>query len=788
MGTIITQPPLSGKDSKGKPSFTPLIIAIIFIFIFFGVIFIIYGMNGWNLFGNINSTNAPKNTNQPSPLQPYRKTSYSIPKTIKKFQSYDELTEFLSGKISEKSGLYSGYSGGFMDEISSQGPSRSINDGFSYSSSMGFGTQELSPFSSRQLMNATDGSYKSMDYSPTNIQVSGVDEADIIKTDGKYIYAISNNSLNIIEAYPAKDASIESTVSFASPPQDMFVSGNYVAIFGNDNQIYSQDVSKKFKRRGSYSFVKIYDVSDKKNPKLVRDLDFEGRILSSRMIQGRVYLITTSDAYYIQDEPPIPRILDGGKEILINPRCKMCYHPDVYYFDPDDVSYNFTQISVIPMKDTTEPPVSEIYLLTGGQNLYVSENNIYITYTKHVREEDLVIDIAKEFVVPRLSVPDQERVLKIENADAVILTPSEKRAKIAAILQQYYYSLRQEDQNRLTDELREKVKERYQDISKELEKTIIHKIAISGSRLEYQNFGEVPGYVLNQFSMDEDNGYFRIATTKSGSWSDIQYENKESYNNLYVLNKDLKVVGRLEELGETERIYSVRFMQGRAYMITFRETDPLFVIDVSDPKNPEVLGKLKIPGFSNYLHPYDNTTLIGVGQERGTSRGLKLSLYDVSDVENPKEIDKYVFEDLYSSSLAQTDHKAFLFSKEKNLLVLPVSMQVRETTKVKCPPSPPCSPLEPCPLFESNCIQPQYKYFKGAAVFHITKDGFELKGKIEHSSYPEYESGYAYRTSTYEAQVKRSLYIEDVLYTLSDKMMKLNQLKTLNEIKEIDLP
>ena len=126
----------------------------------------------------------------------------------------------------------------------------------------------------------------------------------------------------------------------------------------------------------------------------------------------------------------------------------------------------------------------------------------------------------------------------------------------------------------------------------------------------------------------------------------------------------MKVVGKVEKLAEGEKIYSVRFMQNRAYLVTFKQIDPLFVIDLEDPTNPKVLGELKIPGFSNYLHPYDETTLIGLGKDSGNwNAGLKLSLFDVSDVKNPKEIDNYVFENGRGDSIALNDHKAFLFSK-----------------------------------------------------------------------------------------------------------------------------
>ena len=171
--------------------------------------------------------------------------------------------------------------------------------------------------------------------------------------------------------------------------------------------------------------------------------------------------------------------------------------------------------------------------------------------------------------------------------------------------------------------------------------------------------------------MDEDNGYFRIATTRDRDYIYNMEDRVEtsSYNNLYILDDNLQTVGSVENLAEGERIYSVRFMQDRAYIVTFKQIDPLFVIDVGNVRNPKVLGFLKIPGYSSYLHPYDDHTLIGLGKDtkendsgRVTTAGIKLSLFDVTDPATPQELDSIVMGDSGSSSLALDDHRAFLFS------------------------------------------------------------------------------------------------------------------------------
>ncbi len=617
-----------------------------------------------------------------------------------------------------------------------------------------------------------------IDYSTTNVQVAGVDEGDIIKTDGKYIYAISGQEVVITDAYPADDAAIISRIKFNSNPSGIYINGDKLAVYGQNHYIiYNNESYEKLlnkRKSNNYTFLKVFDIKDKENPKEERDFNFEGNFLNSRMIGDYVYFITTDYSYYYDDEIPVPLVLENGKVINNNDiACQNCW--DIYYFDIPYRSHNFTSVAAINISDSEEEIKNETYLLDGNQNnMFVSKDNIYITYNKYISEDELVWSATKEMILPKLSERDRERITEIENAENYILAPQEKMGKIILILDSFVESLTNEEQKKLAKELEAKVKQKYEDISKELEKTVIHKIAINKGDLQYKTAGEVPGVVLNQFSMDEDNGYFRVATTKNRRWSTFG-ESSESYNNIYVLDENMKVVGKVEELARDERIYSVRFMQNRAYLVTFRQVDPLFAIDLTNPTNPIVMGELKVPGYSSYLHPYDDVTLIGLGKETDNNGritgGIKLSLFDVSDVRDPKEIDKFVLGDRNSNSIAINEHKAFLFSKDKNLLVIPVSMQ-EDIMEIQ----------EGVTSEEGVMIMPPIKkrYFNGAAIFNISKKGFELKGKIGHSD----ENDNNYRWSD---GVNRSLYINDVLYTMSNKYLKMNNLSDIKEVNSLEL-
>lgn len=683
---------------------------------------------------------------------------------IKKFTSYEELQKFLETHIASfaSAGVMRG--GMTIEEASPSGIG-------------GMGNMALED--TGMPMKSEAPSEKSDDYSRTNVQVEGVDEADIIKTDGEYIYAVSKNNLFIVKAYPPQNAEILAKIEFKSMPQDIFINedSDRMVVFGRNDVFHTEPIYEKYRRDTSFTFFKVFDISDKGDPQILRELDFEGNYYNSRMIGDYVYFVTQIYIPYYydgNDEIPVPRILEDGKmikgcEAPINE--KKCIIGDIYYFDIPYSEYAFNNVIALDVKKPKGEVDSESYVLGYDQNLFVSLDSLYLTYTKHLNEDEIVYDVFKDVIFPQLPADLQAKIKEVEAISDDILSQEDKLNKIEELAERHFSLTDPEEFDRLGDLYEQETQNRLRALAKELEKTVIHKIMINKGKLEYKTFGEVTGQVLNQFSMDEYDGYFRIATTKGRDWR-FDDELGESYSNVYVLDEDMKVVGALEKLAKDEEIYSARFMGKRAYLVTFKQMDPFFAIDLSDPLNPKVLGELKMPGFSEYLHPYDENTIIGLGRETSetkwggvTREGVKLSLFDVSDVSNPKEIDKYVFTDESSSSIALDDHKAFLFSKEKSLLVIPVTL--REF-----------SIKGGIGIFS----------FEGAVVFSVDKEkGFDLRGKIDHSDGSEGEGSDWYGYYYYDNMVKRSLYIGDILYTFSDKYLKMNELSDLSLVSELEL-
>jgi uncharacterized secreted protein with C-terminal beta-propeller domain len=474
-------------------------------------------------------------------------------------------------------------------------------------------------------------------YSTTNIQVTGVDEADVVKTDGSFIYLSKDSTVYIVQAYPAEDAKVVAKIAFNVTVSDLFISGDKLVVFtlGYPNLMRWSSGSIIAPNRAimpmpisSDTVVYFYDVTDRAKPVLERTYEAEGSYVATRMIGDYVYLVTQKGAWVMEDNVSLPSYRENGKNYTV-PATR------VYYYNGTDTGYSYTTVAAIDANNPSTHASSKTFLLGSSSTIYCSAEYLYLT------------------------------------------SPGESS-------------------------------------------TGIHKIRLNGGSIEGVADGSVPGWVLNQFSMDENNGYFRIATTTGYAWGV-----SSSKNNVYVLDMNLKVVGTLEDLASGEQIYSARFMGDRLYLVTFKKVDPLFVIDLSVPTAPKVLGQLKIPGYSNYLHPYDETHVIGLGKEAIDAeggdfayyQGIKLSLFDVSDVSNPREVAKLEIGDRGSDSPALTDHKAFLFSKEKNLLVIPILEAKVDATD-----------------YSGSVSSSAYGSFvyQGAYVFQISTEGIQLRGRITH--------------------------------------------------------
>ena len=598
------------------------------------------------------------------------------------------------------------------------------------------------------------------DYSTTNVQVANVDEPDYLKNDSKYVYIVSRNTLSIIDAYPAESAKLVLKIALdieSQYIQNMFLNDDRLVMFYNgqsDDEIIPQF---DFVPRRSYSPVThalIIDVSDKEKPNILKDYSIDGHFRDARMIGDYAYFVTNSNINY--QYPRLPVILESSVRIMT---------PDAFYFDNIEQFSNFNTLTAIDIFGDTIN--SETFLMGYTGAFYVSEDNFYLTYQQNMPfgfYENSSRDRFFDVVVPLLPNNIQDEIKAIQNDSSI--NSSTQWIKISELMQKSYNEMDKNDKEELFEKIKQALNEYDAKIQEETRKTIIHKISIDEGEIEYVAKGTVPGRLLNQFSMDQSGDRFRVATTTEIY---TQYEGTIRSNAVYILDEQLNIVGGLDQIAPDESIFSARFIEDRLYLVTFQQIDPFFVIDLSTD-TPKILGELKIPGFSNYLHPYDEEHIIGIGRatkEIGEGRvqqlGIKIALFNVADVSNPKVVDDIIIGDSSTHSESLYNHKAFFFDKTRGVLSIPISGDVESLNGIS----------------SSKMFAPDYNRWSGFYVFDLDSlDGFNLKGTVTHS---------ADDTRYYGMGNARTFYIDDVLYTASERYLKMNSFNNLEEINTIKL-
>lgn len=597
----------------------------------------------------------------------------------------------------------------------------------------GFGAM---PFAAVSEESKAADSSSSGDFSKTNVQVKGVDEGDVIKNDGQYIYTVRGNTVRIVKAAPVENMVELSKLTFKDEnfgPSELYLEGNKLVIIGyswiDTPAMEGFNEIMPYQYGSSRTKVYVVDITDRSNPKKIREISLEGDANSSRRIGDYLYVVLNQAPYFSYGQPApfdqqyiVPRINDvvgGGEAASIGSPMVNCN--DIHYF-PGYEEPQYLIVAGIPLNNVNQKVETEV-MLGASSNIYSSLKNLYVA----------AIDYGYNYgpAIPLPAVLDSSMGDVVEN-------------KIQPVQ----------------------------------EKTKIFKFALDKGKVDFTGKGSVPGRILDQFSMDEYDDHFRIATTTGYSWD----EDRPSGNHLYVLDNNLKIVGKIENIAPGESIYSTRFVGDRGYMVTFQKVDPLFVIDLANHDNPKILGKLKIPGYSDYLHPYDRNHVIGFGKDAVDAgkdkdfawyQGMKVALFDISNVEEPKEKFSMVIGDRGTDSDLLWDHKALLFDKDKKLLAFPI--RVAELTEEQKKDN------------EGNAYGSTV--FDGAYVYTIDLNkGFELRGKITHYDDPDvFKKSGEYFYGEYGKAIKRVIYIGDYLYSISDGMIKGLTMDDVEEVNRVEL-
>ena len=589
-------------------------------------------------------------------------------------------------------------------------------------------------------MNASIASTEMMvaAYDQTNTQVANIDEADIVETDGQFVYIVSDKTLTVVDARDTDSLNIVSQIELQDRPSSMYLHNGRLSILseghsgywiGGDVFLGSWDTS--YYPQNNSASVTVFDVNDPSNPQLINRTEFEGRISESRAIDGRLYLVIEDSVDLPSPElieTPIygPRPYDP---IGSGPIHHYGFHRYVYSGRYESEGAYRAKLEALP--DSVFLPGFTSYDSNGDVALEGSINSASEIHTPITADGDGILSI--------VSIDMHDDVPGIQHASTTVGVRADGIYMSESSI--YVYHQRYD-----TPELSDG--EFWIDLAPSSSNTHIMKFDISDGQPVLAATGKVAGMVDSQFSLDEHDGQLRIATT-TGWWAN-------SGNNLFILEQNgdsLDTIGSVENLAPGEQIYSVRYMGDRAYVVTFRQVDPLFTIDLSDPTNPEVTGELKIPGFSDYLHPVDENHLIGIGrnadEQTGLFQELQISLFNVSDLSAPILVDKFSFDGgRTGSSIANYEHHAVSYFSEFNTLAIPVSMGGFDWINGES-------------LDYSNSVY----------VFDIdVTSGISLDGKIDHQD-----------------QVLRTLLIGDSILSMSSSELTsvdINDLTTINSSVE----
>lgn len=553
------------------------------------------------------------------------------------------------------------------------------------------------------------------DFSSTNVQVAGVDEPDIVKTDGERIVVLASGDLIVVDVTGEEPEEIGRIRIGDFSVQNMFLSGNSVLLFGsvwNPGPIPLAQEDSQFAPAPSTPTVRIVEVDISSDPEKVRSMEIDGAFISGRMVDDSARLVLTSGPVGFEWSYPKGSGLraereatEANREIVRNSKAENW----IPYYVVTDEEGDVTDEGLLFACDRASHPSD----FSGIDMLSV-----------------VSIDLGDG-----LDVVDATGVLA--TGDTVYSSPDHMY-----VATQNWQTWEWLNSDETTD-------------APEGPTTDIHLFDISDpTRTEYVASGSVGGYLVDQFAMDEYEGVLRVASTTTPArwWGSADSESRVSI--LEKVGGELIQIGMVDGLGKTEQVYSVRFLGDAGYVVTFRQTDPLYTIDLSDPRDPEVMGELKIPGYSAYLHPIGDDLILGVGQdatEEGRVLGTQASVFDVSDLSDPKRLDSFTLSKGTNSEV-EYDHHAFLYWE--GLVVIPMQQYWWEDDKDEM--------------------------FMGAVALRVTPNG-ELSnvGDIAH---PGGEGD----TWDGRAQIRRSVVIGDSLFTISDKGIMKSDLATLDEQAWLD--
>jgi uncharacterized secreted protein with C-terminal beta-propeller domain len=533
-----------------------------------------------------------------------------------------------------------------------------------------------------------------VDFSGTNVQEEGVDEPDLVKTDGRTLYIVAHGVLSALDVSERRPRLVDS-LELDDPGAELLLWKNRLLLLSISGYV-PQETPAALPEVDAYgnglSTLVEVDVSDPTRLRTVRTMTIDGVVLAARLVGGTVRLVTSA-----QIPGPLP-----------------FERPSAWTREAFEATAERNRMVFAESPAADWLPSYRIERGKGGPTA-----DRPLVQCRHVRRPQAYSGLGMLTVVTL----DLGRGLQPVSSTALMTD-----AGIVYASPESLYVATEAWSGRMdpTDE----------DGAPSKATTALHKFDIGNpERALYRGSGSIEGYLLSQWSLSEHRGVLRVVSTDAPAWwSGEQRESESFLTTLRQRDGALVQAGRVGGLGKGERVYAVRFVGDVGYVVTFREVDPLYTLDLSDPDRPRVLGELKIPGFSSYLHPIGEDLLLGVGQdvtEDGVFLGVQLSVFDVSDLRRPTRLHQRTLDGEFS--LAEEDHRAFLYWPQRNLVVVPLDL--------------------------------------GAAAVRVARNrGIEPLGEVEHEARDEFGAG-----------ILRSVAVRDVVLTISEAGVKANGMSSWDD-------
>lgn len=565
--------------------------------------------------------------------------------------------------------------------------------------------------------------------SGTNLQVAGVDEPDLLKLDDRYVYIVANNELLILDAADPENPLELSRLTFAGTPSRLFISGDRALVIASQATnvasstcTYAYDC--QFRGDGYGTWLSVVDLTDRASPRVLRRIALSGSFLAARRVDSNVYIVTEQGINWTPPSLPVPVMeadtaAESAAKLLQNRERAV----ETIQSTELNITWGTTEDVLVDSEGTESPNPAGSPQVTTYDSGGIPQGQVLVT----------------SFALQTSERLRQSRILTSPGA-------------VYATAERLYLA---------TPEIAGSYGAPAQD------STFVHAFELDQDRTRYLGSGRVSGHVINQFALDEWDGHLRVATSQG--W--VPDPDVESVVSVLRLEQNRLVTeGRLDGLAPTEDIRAVRFVGGRGYVVTFKKTDPLFVIDLGNPQSPELLGELKIPGFSTYLHPLDDQHLLSIGydaDEMGSFAyfdGVTLQILDVADPTEPELLFREVIGTRGSSSEALTNHLAFNYFPTKGMLAIPMTI---------------------CEGGGEGTFG-DVMTFSGLLVYDVSlEDGFSLHGRVAH---PLAASATRYDALTQcsnwwtnaSSPVKRSAFIEDYVLSVGEVWAKMSPLSNLS--------